>query len=184
MEYVKNWLLSQGILMLIGLAFIASALITGLIWTALEKVESSKLGTTLKILLCIPAIILGWITIGGMIGLFFRDYPAITELCKSIFEGPWISIVIFKAIPPKGKFAALPFVALYVIWEGYISYLGFFENQKAIFSTTEAVSALLAIISSCGTYWFLRKINKAPNKALEPTIMAVTSPAAQEPRQP
>lgn len=162
MDHVKNWLLSQGILMLIGLAFIAAAIITSLLWTALEKLESSKLGTPLRLVLCVPAILLGWITIGGMIGLFFRDYPAITELCKSVFEGPWISIVIFKAIPLKGKSIALPFVALYVTWEGYISYLGFFENKRAIFSTTEAAFALLAMLSSTGTYWFLRKTNKEP----------------------
>jgi hypothetical protein len=33
-------------------------------------------------------------------------------------------------------------------------------------------------------YRFIKKYPKGPNKALEPTPTAVTSPAAQEPRQP
>ena len=144
--------------------FVASSIVTGLLWAALEKVEISKLGTLLRFVLCIPAILLGWIAIGGMIGLFFRDYPTLSYLSKNIFEGPWISIVIFKAIPQKGQYAALPLIAVYVIWEGFISYLGFFGNEQfGIFSATEAVFSLLGIASTIGTYWFLRKGAKESN---------------------
>ena len=166
METIKNWLLSQGILMLISLAFALVAFVTSLIWVALDKVERSKLGITLRLMICIPAILIGWVTVDAMIGIITRNYPSITELAKKLFEGPWISIVIFKVIPTKGRYAAPPFVALYCILEGYIAFLGLFQKERAIFSVTEAIFALLAIVVSVGTYLILAKIYIEPNNKL------------------
>ena len=74
-----------------------------------------------------------------------------------MYEGPLISIVIFKAIPQKGKFVAIPFVLIHFLINIGVVYYGFFENQKSNFTILDAVFALLAIASTLGTYWLLRK---------------------------
>lgn len=157
MHYLKDWILSQGIMMLLFLAFVVSAMLTVLLWNGLEKIENSKLGTPLRILLCLPIIFLGWCTISGVITFFCREYSGLANFAKNLITGPWISIVFFKAIPSRAKYVAIPFVLSLVTWEAYIAYLGFFPSDVQIFTTSDAVYALISIAASIGTYWFLLK---------------------------
>jgi hypothetical protein len=156
MDFIKDWFFTQSISILHWIILAVSAGALSLIWIALEKIETSKLGTFLRTILCIPAIILGWSFLGGCIASFLRD-PKLFELCQPVYEGPLISIVIFKAIPQKGKFVAIPFVLIHFLINIGVVYYGFFENQKSNFTILDAVFALLAIASTLGTYWYLRK---------------------------
>jgi hypothetical protein len=166
MESVKNWLLSQGLWILRGLTFAVAGAFASFIWRTLAKVEKSQLGIVLRLLICLPAIIAGWV----IFGIFLLDFgERATEVAKRLFEGPWISIVIFKAIPKKGEYVALPFVALYGVFECYITYLGFVEQEHPRFGVTEAVVALLAIITSLGTYLYLAYSNRARTQTLAAT---------------
>ena len=67
MDFIKDWFFTQSISILHWIILAVSAGALSLIWIALEKIETSKLGTFLRTILCIPAIILGWSFLGGQL---------------------------------------------------------------------------------------------------------------------
>jgi uncharacterized membrane protein len=165
METLKNWLVSQGVLVLFFVAFILAVFLVTLVWAALEKIQNSKLSNPLRFLLCIPLVIGGWIALGGMLGIFFREYPGITYLSKTIIEGPWIAVVFYKAIPNNGRFYSLLLIVPYVIWEGYIAYLGIVDRDRNIFSQQEGYLSILGIVLTVGSVFlieYLKNKNEKP----------------------
>lgn len=106
------------------------------------------------IMLCLPIVVLGWCLIGGLIGLFFREAKALSMLFKLLFEGPWIFLIFFRALPSNGKYAVLPFLFAYVLFQALVAYHGFSDRTRTAkaFSAWGGISASLAIVTAIGTY--------------------------------
>jgi hypothetical protein len=162
MDAFKSWLLGQGFYLLIGVLFIVLGVITSAIWKILEKVEHSTLGFFVRSVICLLAIVVGWVSIGGLIGLFFRDYPNLKSFLKMLFEGPWISFVTFKAIPKNGKYVAALFLLFYTGFLGYLAHLAFSEREQDALTTTDGVKLVFYILTSVGVYLVFLKIKNKP----------------------
>jgi hypothetical protein len=140
MDFIKDWFFTQSIFIVYGIIFLVSAGGLGLIWAGLEKIETSNLGTFFIIILCILAIFLVLALLGVLISSFLRDNTKLFELCQPVYEGPWISIVIFKAIPKKGRYVAIPFILFTLLINISVVYYGFFGNQNSNFTRPSTVA--------------------------------------------
>ncbi len=152
------WLLEQGLWLLVGFLIFVAVTITGAIWAVLDWVESSRLNIFPRLLICLLAIIAGWISIGGAIGFSLLNYQGISSFLKSLYEGPWISVVIFKAAPDNGKYWAIPFVLSFTAFHGYLAYSAFFGKEDFTTIASYGYLSIFAMITTIASYLSLLRL--------------------------
>ena len=96
-----------------GALVLVGALCLGGIWGILGRVGRSALGTFARVAICIPAIYFGWVALGLVVLVWFRNLQPLDAFVRALVEGPWIVVVVYKAFPRNGGTAALPFLILY-----------------------------------------------------------------------
>lgn len=160
MDTIKDWLIEQGVFVLYGLAFIVLAMLSVFIWGFLERINDSKLGIISRSIISIPAIIIGWIIIGGMIRFLFRDYPDLGSVLREMFEGAWISIATFRIIPTYRKFVAIPYLVIYFVFYGFVFYRGYIANGNYYLISFNGVSIIAIVVTSIVSYFIVMKIYK------------------------
>lgn len=154
--------MEQGLWLLVGFLIFVAVTITGVIWTVLDWVESSRLNIFQRLLICLLAIIAGWVSIGGAIGFSLLNHQGISSFLKNLYEGPWISIVIFKAAPDKGKYWAIPFVLCFAAFHGYLACSAFFHKEDFTAIPSYGYLSIFAMITTIGVYLNLLNLqNKA-----------------------
>lgn len=137
-----------------------------LLWSAMEKIQKSKANPIFRFLACIPFIGIGWMATAGIITVVFMHLPVLAYPVKNIFEGIWISIVVFKLIPRKAPLFAIPFLAAFLFFHLGTLYFLFTVDHWVGFDTFDGVVSAIAILGATGTYaWFSY-----------PTILANRSP--------
>ena len=150
---IQNWIQETGTGLILFVLFSAGFLGIGLLWAALEALETSRLGNFTRTLLCVPIIIAGWFCLSFLLVLFARESYALGQVLKTSVEGPWICYVFFKVIPNKGRYIVMPVLRAWCLFQGSVIYFGIINAYN--FMPLDSLSSLIAVTVTVLVYRYL-----------------------------
>ena len=143
--------ISLGALVLVG------ALCLGGILGILGRVGRSALGTFARVAICIPAIYFGWVALGLVVLVWFRNLQPLDAFVRALVEGPWIVMVVFKACPRNGGTAALLFLIPYGGLKALAISAALVDTEVPIFGSWGLAEDVFSLASCAAAYIFLRR---------------------------
>jgi len=155
--WLTEYLLAEGFLLARTLLMLLSGGIAYVVWDKLHDLSFSRRGIIVRLSACIALTLLGLLSISGFIGfLLLFESPFLSQLAKSLIEGPWLAFAFFRAIPRSARYISLVFLAPYIFFQLALMYL-FLSAQGVDYANWEALICFLAILATIASYlWLVR----------------------------
>ena len=71
---------------------------------------------------------------------------------KTIYEGAWISVVVFIAMTKHARAVAVPLVAVFVVFQLFIAKTAFDGDAETGLSALDGITAVLSVAVSVAAY--------------------------------